>query len=55
MSGERATDLCLSAVFPRPAYQDRVKGQVGNHRATSDFRPVTRSDDQDHPCTEPGR
>jgi kumamolisin len=32
-----ATGGGLSAVFPRPAYQDRVRTQVGNHRATSDF------------------
>lgn len=32
-----ATGGGLSAVFPRPAYQDRVKDQVGNHRATSDI------------------
>ncbi|GAB2841356.1 hypothetical protein GCM10027176_51510 [Actinoallomurus bryophytorum] len=32
-----ATGGGLSAIFGRPTYQDQVKGQVGNHRATSDF------------------
>ena len=32
-----ATGGGLSAAFSRPAYQNRVQDQVGNHRATSDF------------------